>query len=45
MLFSYSQDGHEFFENISKFKTDLSFVKQFDRRNIAKNLAEIMNHI
>jgi glycosyltransferase involved in cell wall biosynthesis len=45
MLFSYAQDGHEFFENLSKFKTDLSFVRQFDRRNIAKNLAEIMNHI
>ena len=45
MLFSYSQNGHEFFENISNFKTDISFVKKFDRRIIAKNLAEIMNHI
>ena len=44
MLFSYSQDGHEFFENALKFKTDISFVKKFDRRNIAKDLAEIMNH-
>lgn len=45
MLFSYAQDGHEFFENISRFNTDLSFVRQFDRRNIAKDLAEIMNHL
>lgn len=45
MLFNYSQDGHEFFENISKFSTNLSFVKQFDRREIAKNLAGIMNHL
>ena len=45
MLFSYSQDGHEFFENISKFSTDLSYVKQFDRREIAKKLVEIMDHI
>jgi len=45
MLFSYSQDGHEFFESLSKFNTDFSFVRKFDRRNIAKELAEIMNHI
>ncbi len=45
MLFSYSQDGHEFFENVNKFNTDISFVKKFDRRNIAKELAEIMQKI
>ena len=45
MLFSYSQDGYEFFDNVQKFKTDISFVKKFDRRNIAKDLAEIMNNI
>ena len=44
MIFSYAQDGHEFFENISKFKTDINLVTKFDRRNIAKELAEIMNH-
>lgn len=43
MLFSYSEDGHEFFENISNFKTDISFVKKFDRKNIARELAEILN--
>jgi glycosyltransferase involved in cell wall biosynthesis len=45
MLFGYSEDGHEFFENVSKFSTNLSLVKQFDRREIAKNLAGIMNHV
>ena len=45
MLFSYSQDGHEFFESLSKFNTDISYVRKFDRRNIAKDLAEIMIHI
>jgi glycosyltransferase involved in cell wall biosynthesis len=45
ILFSYSQDGHEFFENIPNFKTDVSFVQKFDRRNIAKQLAEIMEKI
>jgi glycosyltransferase involved in cell wall biosynthesis len=44
MIFSYAQDGHEFFENISNFKTDINLVKKFDRRNIAKELAEIMNN-
>ncbi len=44
MLFNYSQDGHEFFENISNFNTDLSFAKKFDRRKIAKDLSELMNH-
>ena len=45
MIFSYAQDGHEFFENVQKFNTNIPFVKKFDRRNIAKDLAEIMNHI
>lgn len=45
MLFSYSQDGHQFFENANKFNTEISFVKKFDRRNIAKELAEIMKKI
>jgi glycosyltransferase involved in cell wall biosynthesis len=45
MLFNYSQDGHEFFENIKDFKTDISLVKKFDRKNIAKQLADILNQI
>lgn len=42
MLFGYTEDGHEFFERIKEFKTDSSFVKKFDRRNIAESLAKIM---
>lgn len=45
MLFSYAQDGHEFFENVMNFNTNISFVKKFERRNIAKELAEIMEKI
>ncbi len=45
MLFRYSDDGHEFFENLTKFKTDISTVKKFDRRRIAENLAGILNFI
>lgn len=43
MLFGYEQDGHEFFESTNKFNTDISFVRKFDRRNIAHQLAEILN--
>ena len=45
MLFSYEHDGHEFFESATKFNTDISFVRKFDRRNIAQQLAEILNDI
>lgn len=42
MLFGYTADGHEFFERMKEFKTDLSFIKKFDRQNIAGSLAKIM---
>lgn len=42
MLFGYSDDGHEFFENISKLQTDSSSIKNYNRRNIAERLAEIL---
>ena len=42
MIFKYSDDAHDFFINAKNFKTDLDFVKQFDRKNIAKKLSEIL---
>lgn len=39
MLFRYSDDGGEFFTNLSKFGTIIASVKKFDRRNIAEELA------
>lgn len=42
MLFSYAEDGHEFFENLSNFKTDELFVKKFDRKNITRELSKII---
>ncbi len=42
MIFKYSEDAHEMFLNENNFKTDLNYVKQFDRRNIAKDLSEII---
>jgi len=43
MMFRYSQNGKEFFEKADSFTTDRSKVKAFERRNIAKGLAEILN--
>jgi glycosyltransferase involved in cell wall biosynthesis len=42
MLFSYSEDGHEFFENVAKVKTDISSLNNYNRKNIAERLAEIL---
>ncbi len=43
MIFKYSEDAHEFFELINTFNTNLSQVKIYDRKNIAKQFNEILN--
>jgi glycosyltransferase involved in cell wall biosynthesis len=43
MLFPYSDSAEEFFKKAGEFKTNIDYVKQFDRKNIAGSLAEIMN--
>ena len=45
MIFGYNENGIEFFEKASQFKTDLSRVRKFDRKNIAAELSEILNGI
>jgi glycosyltransferase involved in cell wall biosynthesis len=45
MLFKYNENDDEFFLNSGKFKTDMNYVKQFDRKNIARNLAGIVNDV
>ncbi|MGE5680194.1 MAG: glycosyltransferase, partial [Bacillota bacterium] len=45
MLFNYNQSAKEFFENAGNFKTDLQAVEQYDRRNIAKAFADMLNLI
>jgi hypothetical protein len=45
MMFRYNETGEEFFMNINSFKTDLSYVKQFDRKNIAKGVGEILEGV
>ncbi len=42
MIFNYSEDAHEFFLEGNNFQTDLNYIKRFDRRNIAKELSEIL---
>ena len=43
MMFKYNESAAEFFNKISTFSTDLELIKKFDRKNIAKELAEILN--
>lgn len=45
MLFSYSQDGHEFFDNLINFNTSLDAVKKYDRRKIAESLSHILGSL
>lgn len=39
MLFKYSDDAKEFFNNAGRFITDPEAIKKYDRRNIARELA------
>ena len=45
MMFGYSEDGAEFFTNVNSFNTDLSLVRNFDRKNIAESLSKILDSI
>ena len=49
MIFNYNESAKEFFDlsntGYKKFKTDLSLIKKYDRRNIAKELGKILNKI
>jgi glycosyltransferase involved in cell wall biosynthesis len=42
MMFRYDEDGTEFFNKYSNFKTDKEFIKQFERKRIAQNFGEIL---
>ena len=45
MMFSYDEDGKEFFNIYSQFKTDKEFIKLFERKNIAQNFREILDKL
>jgi glycosyltransferase involved in cell wall biosynthesis len=42
MLFRYDEDAEIFFEKAGNFSTDIEIVKQYDRRNMARKLSEII---
>jgi glycosyltransferase involved in cell wall biosynthesis len=42
MIFNYTENGSSFFGLLDNFKTDLDYVKQFDRKAIAKKFSEII---
>ena len=44
MIFGYDEDVSEFFSSYKKFQTDQNYVNSFDRKNLAENLNEILNH-
>jgi glycosyltransferase involved in cell wall biosynthesis len=43
MIFNYNENGSSFFDLSDNFKTNLYFVKQFDRKLITKKFSEIIN--
>lgn len=45
MIFSYNESGKEFFEKQDQLKTNLSAVKKFDRKNIARLFAQILEKV
>jgi hypothetical protein len=42
MIFPLASSGKEFFEHVNNFKTDLKVVRQYDRKEIAGKLAQIL---
>lgn len=45
MLYKYNEDISRFFELAETFKTDINFVKQFDRKQITCQLSDILNKV
>ncbi len=45
MMFSYNEDGKEFFNNYSKFGSISDKIIRFEREEISKSLSEILNSV
>ncbi len=43
MMFKYNEDPEEFFKKAILFRTNMDFIKKFDRKNIAEEFARILN--
>jgi len=45
MMFGYSNSGEEFFRNSSSLKTNLEFVKEFERKEISNSFNHILQSL
>ena len=45
IMFGYNESGKEIFQKRKSFKTDLDYVKNFDRENIAERLNKILDKL
>jgi glycosyltransferase involved in cell wall biosynthesis len=45
MIFNYNESGKELFEKAPQLRTNLAAVEKFDRKNIAKELANILSKV
>ena len=45
MIFNYNESGKELFEKTPQLRTNLAAVEKFDRKNIAKELANILSKV
>lgn len=45
MIFRYNDSAEEFFSRSSEFKTRIESVRKYDRRHIARGIAEILNRL
>ena len=43
MIFPLTSDGAKFFEHLKSFQTDLNIARRFDRKEISRGMAEILN--
>jgi glycosyltransferase involved in cell wall biosynthesis len=43
MIFPYDSDARDYFDHVQSFKTDQDVVSRFDRKIIARKLAQILN--
>ncbi|MDR3667234.1 MAG: glycosyltransferase [Ignavibacteriaceae bacterium] len=43
MIFNYNQNGSDFFDLSENFKTNLEYVKKFERQSIARQFSEIIH--
>lgn len=45
MIFNYRESGKDFFEKASQLKTNIEAVKSFDRREITRELSDILDKL